>query len=277
VKKQRRADRRRDTKVQRKRQRIGPKVKRVVPDPPGPLQHRNSTIIWRPWKQCFTSKGKPVCGLLPVLERYYFPKYNFKQANRGPDTEKAEPLQTKGRQLTGKWLGTKIDKEVEDVINGKKKAVFGEVNVLTLNFFATLTNMRLKAVSAQLPVANDNMHIATRLDVLCIPIDADPVTCNQYTIIELKTGCWHYYFKHTKHALPAPLADLSDSLYTQHQLQLASSCFLFSHDYPLAKLAGAYVIILQGQSVRTVKLSKDIWARIGGALHSACAFKAVQL
>lgn len=265
-------------------------------------------LRWDSLLKCFKRGEKRLKGLLPALQRRFYPHYSFTQAkyNRGLQNESeyaqrkqrrsevATDSQGAAKRKRGFATGIKIDKEIVATVRMFKKnpawdcAVFfnrearertGDgmspedrvtCSTLTLQTQRFWERCRSKAL---LPYATQKPLEYTQLDIAhpldVLCLDAD----GGIWIVEVKTGYEGYLDACTDKRMEAPLHNQTDSAANQHQVQLAVQRELFIKTYPKKTLAGEFILHL----TESAAVDYTRRHRLGGAAERSACNSAVKV
>jgi hypothetical protein len=239
------------------------------------------------------AEGKSYRGITKLLGKTFYPDYAYTLAggsfpvkgvaasggSGGHRFKKPRPTTSSKPSLAdaqerGLRKGTAVDNELRGaalVINAQgltvsqylafTKRAPGKPHRVTLHPHTRRILQGLVAygwhlVACQLPVSSGGTRIATLVDMLCFD-----TTTKRMVVVEVKTGFRNYYHRGNA-AMKAPFQAKSNAPYSQHQLQLALTKFLFMRTFRYADVhvdaavlrvdeAGLTRYVLEGWAVTT--------------------------
>lgn len=245
-------------------------------------------VTFKPEFHAFSINHKSLRGLNPTIKSCFFPGYSYAAAKRTdkPVVAAAASADTPNQMgMTGKELGTAVDRQVRDLVrvlakyrhrlsvrdfldtplsvnpNGAyTRADFAKLThyqhnmyEFTRGFLHALVKYQWIPLGADVPCGSAHARLGTAADVVCCML-SDP---SAHIILELKCGFANYLYKYVG-LMKDPYTQLTDCPYYQFQLQLAHTEVLFRRTYPQLKVAASYVINVNNRGVGIYPLQDKV-------------------
>lgn len=130
-------------------------------------------------------------------------------------------------------------------------------------------------VRAQVAVGSLSAGVATAVDQVWRSASADDTTHSPgVVLIELKCYGQRLYRESGGRQLRPPFADIANSMYWHHQLQLAMTVFLFEKTFPSIPVQQAFVLRIDPQTISKYPLLPVTRARVAAWMQSRCTNQA---
>ena len=243
----------------------------------------------------FTSNGKAMRGIHPVIRKTFFPQYTFVAATISERSHASVHPGDANNKVTrlrpGMKAGLLVDTEIKrtfkfaikyaipvsafiSVEAQKKYASNATLNWTekektlfqkklahgTTMIWQALYRYNLKPFAAQVPVADVSLRLGSAVDFVCKD------TLGRHVIIEVKTGYSSYYYKHTNK--PMLHLNITDTPANQHQLQLLLTYELFRRTFPNVAMGGASIWRVDGVGMEIVPLKEVIRNQVATILKA---------
>lgn len=187
-------------------------------------------VSWDALSDCYTwiSPHIKLKGITKPLKQRFYPR-----ASR-PAKVRAAP--SVAGWIKGRKGGSQVHEQLRDLV--KQGDPKGERDPRVMTIMSEVRARNWKILDAEYCVGDRDLRLGTGVDLLCVTQAGTPV------IVEIKCGFDSVsYTGPTKRRLKKPLSMLDDSPYSQHQIQLLLTRFLFEKTTGL-KQAGAEVWVV---------------------------------
>jgi hypothetical protein len=257
----------------------------------------NEDVVWSKARSALIDKEskESIRGLLPTLNRNFYPSYQFKDARfgpSGPTTSLAKPTKgkssrVKGGLFQGRKFDTGVDRSIKLLrayqfrpevfwtpslykIVSKRKDITAEHKIWLKRIFSNSISKSATVVSyvkmfwqlmRDMQLRPQSTQVTVSHPDLPVGTRIDLVCIgmdHRYHIVEMKTGFENYYHKHTSVKMKYPFDDQPDSAYSQHQLQLSFGNDMYKKQYPTHKVGDPFVLRVHPGGVHVVPQAK--WA-----------------
>ena len=186
------------------------------------LLEKQALVLWDDNSECY-SWAKPqikLRGITKDLKARFYPNPSRPVANKDKNHTLLKP---KKKWIKGRKGGTKIHEEIEDFVEKAKKGKQKKrLDPRTLCIINEVIARNWIILEAEYCVGDRDLRRGTGIDLLCSTKNGD--VC----LVELKIGFDNVdYDLPTKKRMSHPFRMMHDNYYSQHQLQLLASKYLF--------------------------------------------------
>jgi hypothetical protein len=173
-------------------------------------------------------------GLTKTLDACFCPDFSIRVV--------LSQLKRKKAKRSGKFIGNKVDRELDRWVKKKRLKNPHPYLLLIQN---VLKQNEWTPIASQLDLACSALRLGTRIDLICENNEKELI------IIELKCGFEDYYDVANQGNMLYPFTDVEISCRNKHYLQLWMTSWLFFHcQHSLSgrKVANAYVLRIFNES-----------------------------
>jgi hypothetical protein len=198
---------------------------------------RNKLVKKQPWKgYVYTKDGKKLDGLTEPLKRLFYP-YHLNAV-------------TGGAKTGGSSRGNRTDKELAGLINEGKLPISedGSFSTYTERVLAYLHKHNLQPFMAQHLVFDENLNIATELDLVCVYQKFNRPNDKNVVNVQIKTGFDKNYEVTSGHLCSpyvcnSKITRIKKSYETTHQLQNLVEHMMVTKNYDDLLLESVVLVV----------------------------------
>lgn len=182
---------------------------------------RQSNVIWHDSSECY-AWSKPFVRLAGITSRL---RDRFYPRASKPERIKSARVYSKnsGKWIKGRKGGCLIHEELEDFVQNAKNGVLKkDLDPRSGTVIKEVLARKWIIIDAEYCVGDKDLRLGTGIDLLCITENG------KIAVVELKIGFDNVIYEGpTQKRMKKPFNMMDDSLYSQHQLQLLATVFLF--------------------------------------------------
>lgn len=222
-----------------------------VPNGLASRMHKSKLLVsFKADRGCFVNAAnkKRYKGVTTTAKQTFYRDYVYKHVR---------PSSHVPTKTTGIRRGNQVDSEMSNWADGETNAASTPHHPYSAKLATALLKHQLIPIAGQVPVFDDDLMIATAVDMVCYSTRSKCIV-----LCEIKCGWNGNAYQKASGRMHSTMADFDNSPSNQHQIQLALTHYLFGVTFGTSAHE-SYVVRAADNGIYFYKLEEKVLRRIG--------------